>query len=85
MLRVHLNNHYTNDLPEYSKKSYKSILEISKKKVSLKLALVNKQMLACKFIEKGLYGRRFAWNEIFYRNYFHQDLPETYPGLLQNI
>ena len=41
-------------------------------------------MLAYKFTEKDLHRRRFAWNKlIFYMNYFHQHLPEMYPGLLQ--
>ena len=68
--RVHFNNRYTSDL-QYSSKS-------------LTGRVVNKQMLANKFIEKDLYRRRFAWNKLnFYVNYFHQHLPERYPGLLQ--
>ena len=35
------------------------------------LALVNKQMLACKFIEKDVYNRPFA---------FHPHFPKTYPN-----
>ena len=35
-------------------------------------------------MKKGLYSRRFAWNKlIFYKNYFHQHLSDTYPGPLQ--
>ena len=41
-------------------------------------------MLAYKFTEKDLYSRRFAWNKLnFYRKYFHQHLPEEYPGTMQ--
>ena len=40
-------------------------------------------MLSYKFTEKDLHRRRFAWNKlIFYMNYFHQHLPEMYPGLI---
>ena len=45
----------------------------------MKFSSVNKQMLAYKFTEKGLYSRRFAWfNLTFYKKYFHQHLPERY-------
>ena len=41
-------------------------------------------MQACKFIEKGIYSRRFAENKRnFSRYYFRQQLPETYLGFLQ--
>ena len=51
-------------LPEYSKKSYKSILGTLRKSLPWSLALVNNQMLALRFIEKRLYSRRFAWNKL---------------------
>ena len=46
------------------------------------LELVNKQMLACKFIEKVLYSRRFAWNKLsFFQELFSltslKDVPKT--------
>ena len=59
---------------------------ICKKSFPWNLALVNKQMWTYKFTEKDLYSRGFAWNKLkFYRNYFHQHLPEKYPGPMQTF
>ena len=35
-----------------------------RKRLPGNLALVNKQMVACNFIEKGPYKRCFAWNKL---------------------
>ena len=41
-------------------------------------------MLAYKFIDKDLYGRRFTWNNLnFLQELFSSTLQETYPGLPQ--
>ena len=41
-------------------------------------------MLAYKFTEKGPYSRRLSQNQFnFFKNYFHQHLPEEYSGPIQ--
>ena len=65
-------------------KSYKSISGISRKRFPGNLALVKSRIRPVPLLEKVfVVDVLLGINLFFYRNYFHQHLPETYLVLLQ--
>ena len=58
------------------KRATNQFRESERKRFPWNLTLVNKQILACKFIEKVLYSRRFAWNKF---NFLQELFSSTSP------
>ena len=50
--------------PSIPKRATNQFRKSLRKRFPWNLALVNNQMRACKFIEKGFHVRRFPWNKL---------------------